>query len=144
MCLRSIEAQAHQITDLLGDRSETIDGLVKLMKDINEVTCDIKVETIDQGQNLQKIDEELLGAVENVEQANEQLEMKNTRERTGNKLLIYCVIIAIIVVIILIYLSFIRRDDDDVIIKYEQADPQQATDPISPDSNENYEAPTGQ
>ena len=86
---------------------------------------------------MQKIDEELIGAVENVEQANEQLEMKNTRERTGNKLLIYCVIIAIIVVIILIYLSFIKRDDDDVIIKYEQADPQQVADPSSPDSNEN-------
>ena len=132
------------MTDLLQDRSETINTLVTLMEDINVMTGDIKEQTNLQGQNLQKIDEELADAVENVEQANEELMQKNTRERTGNKCLIWCVVIAIIVVIILIYLSFIQRDDNDIIIKYEDADPEQSTDPSQPASYEYQEAPTGQ
>ena len=132
------------MSDLIQSNGETINTLVNLMQDISVMTGDIKEQTNLQGNNLQKIDEELADATENVEHANEQLEQKNTRERTGNKCLIWCVIIAIIVVIILVYLSFIRRDDDDVIIKYEHADPQQVADPSSPDTTEKYEAPTGQ
>ena len=118
------------MSDLIQDRSETINTLAALMRDINDMTGDIKEQTNLQGQNLIKVEEELVDATENIEHANEQLEMKNTRERTGNKCLIWCVAIAIIVVIILIYMSFIRGGDDDVVIKYEQIDPtQQPLDP---------------
>ena len=99
------------MSDLIEERNETINTLATLMRDINEMTGDIKEQTNIQGDKLVKVDEELGDAAENVEMANEQLEEKVTRERTGNKCLIWCVVVAVIIVIILIYLSFIRDDD---------------------------------
>ena len=66
---------------------------------------------------MELVDEEMIGAYDNVEQANEQLEEKMGRENSGNKCLIWCVVIAIIVVVLLIFFGFIRRDK--VVIKYE-------------------------
>ena len=126
------------MSDLIQDRSETINTLAALMRDINDMTGDIKDQTTLQGNNLIKVEEELGDAAENVEQANEQLEQKMTRERTGNKCLIWCVIIAIIVVIILIYMSFIRNGDDDVVIKYEYPEQQQPVDPSQPTPYDQY------
>ena len=43
-----------------------------------------------------------------------------TRERTGNKLLIWCVAIAIIIVGLLIYFGFVKKDE--VVIEIEKTD----------------------
>ena len=69
---------------------------------------------------MEVIDEELAGAADNVEAANEQLHEKMTRERTGNKLLIWCVAIAIIIVGLLIYFGFVKKDE--VVIEIEKTD----------------------
>ena len=45
--------------------------LSTLMQDINTMTGDIKDQTNLQGENLEKIDEEIGGAADNVELANE-------------------------------------------------------------------------
>ena len=110
------------MTDLIQDRNETINTLAVLMRDINDMTGDIKDQTQLQGKKLVEVDEELGNAAENVEQANDQLEQKVTRERTGNKCLIWCVVIAIIVVVILIYMSFIRDDKEYIIVDKDQED----------------------
>ena len=59
------------MSDLIQDRSETINTLAALMRDINDMTGDIKDQTTLQGNNLIKVEEELGDAAENVEQANE-------------------------------------------------------------------------
>lgn len=69
------------------------------------------------------IDEELHGAADNVEQANEQLHQKMERENTGNKCLIWCVVIACIVVILLIFFGFVRKDTVEVEVEHIVADP---------------------
>ena len=40
-----------------------------------------------------------------------------TRTRTGNKLLIWCVVIAIIMVAFLIFFGFVRDDSDTIVIQ---------------------------
>jgi len=59
------------MSDLIHDRNETISMLSTLMQDINTMTGDIKDQTNLQGENLEKIDEEIGGAADNVELANE-------------------------------------------------------------------------
>ena len=98
-------------------RNETIACIEKIMRDINDITSDIKDQTKLQGNKMELVDEEMIGAYDNVEQANEQLEEKMTRENSGNKCLIWCVVIAIIVVLLLIFFGFIRRDK--VVVEYE-------------------------
>jgi len=62
--------------------------------------------------------------------ANEQLEEKMTKERTGNKLLTWCVVIACILLVLLIFFGFIHnKGDEEVII---QVMPQPEPIPDSP------------
>ena len=96
------------MSDLIGDRNEQIEMLANLMQDINTMTGDIKDQTTIQGGKLTQIDEELGGAADNVQNANEQLEEKMERENTGNKCLIWCVVIAILVVLVLVFFTFIK------------------------------------
>ena len=57
--------------DLIEDRSETIRMVAAVMRDINSLTVDIREQTQLQGSKLEKVDEELAGAADNVELAND-------------------------------------------------------------------------
>ena len=105
------------MSDMIQDRNETISMLATLMQDINTMTGDIKDQTQLQGEKLETIDDEIGGAADNVEQANEQLEEKMVRENKGNKCLTWCVVIAILVVIVLIFFTFIKKDKE-IVIEY--------------------------
>lgn len=117
------------MADLIEDRNETIRMVAEVMRDINSLTADIKEQTNFQGEKLLKVDEELAGAAENVENANDQLQQKMSRERTGNKCLVWCVVIAILVVVCLIFFGFVKDDHQEIIIKM---DPDAKT-PATPD-----------
>ena len=80
------------------------------MRDIADITQDIRDQTRLQGEKMDVIDEELHGAADNVEAANEQLHQKMERENTGNKCLVWCVVIAVIVLVLLIFFGFVRQD----------------------------------
>ena len=59
------------MADLIQDRNESINLIATVMRDINSITSDIKDQTKLQGTKLEKVDQELGGAAENVENANE-------------------------------------------------------------------------
>ena len=63
---------------------------------------------------MDQIDEDLTGAQDNVEEANEQLAEKMDTERFGNKCLMCCVFTAVLLVVILIIMAFVRDDDVEV------------------------------
>ena len=105
------QAETHQMADLIQDRNETINMVAAVVRDINDLPADIKDQKRLQGTKMEQIDEELGGAAENVENANEQLQEKMTRERTGNKCLVWCVVIAVIVVVLLIFFGFVKKDE---------------------------------
>lgn len=120
------------MSDTIQDRNERFNDLAALMRDLSDMTGVIKEQTQIQGGKLQTVDNELGDAAENVEQANEQLEQKVTRERAGNKCLIWCVVVAVIVVILLIYLSFVRKDDEVIIVEVEKEQSNLESDPTTP------------
>ena len=97
--------------------------LASVMKDINALTHDIKDQTRLQGTKIDVIDEDLGSATENVEQANVELQEKMTRERTGNKVLIWCVVVAIFVVFFLIFFGFVHKKSTNIIIVEPQKEP---------------------
>jgi len=59
------------MADLIQDRNESINLVATVMRDINSITKDIRDQTQLQGTKLNVIDEELGGAADNVENANE-------------------------------------------------------------------------
>ena len=58
-----------------------------------------------------------------MEEANEQLAEKMKRERTGNKLLIWCVVIAVIICVCLIFFGFVNKGDKEIVIEVDSKDP---------------------
>ena len=93
------------------------------MRDVRDITGDIEAQTKVQGAKLEVIDEDLGNAAENVEDANEQLAEKMKRERTGNKLLIWCVVIAVIICVCLIFFGFVNKGDKEIVIEVDSKDP---------------------
>ena len=93
------------------------------MRDVRDITGDIESQTKVQGAKLEVIDEDLGNAAENVEEANEQLAEKMKRERTGNKLLIWCVVIAVIICVCLIFFGFVNKGDKEIVIEVDSKDP---------------------
>lgn len=93
------------------------------MRDVRDITGDIEAQTKVQGTKLEVIDEDLGNAAENVEEANEQLAEKMKRERTGNKLLIWCVVIAVIICVCLIFFGFVNKGDKEIVIEVDTKDP---------------------
>ena len=93
------------------------------MRDVRDITGDIEAQTKVQGAKLEVIDEDLGNAAENVEEANEQLAEKMKRERTGNKLLIWCVVIAVIICVCLIFFGFVNKGDKEIVIEVDTKDP---------------------
>ena len=100
--------------DLIQDRASTIKLVSETMKNIGELTADIKEQTQLQGTKMDLIDEDLVGAQDNVEEANDQLAEKMDTERTGNKCLMCCVITAVLLVVILIIMAFVRDNDVEI------------------------------
>ena len=90
------------------------------MRDVRDITGDIEAQTKVQGAKMEVIDEDLGQAAEHVEEANEQLQQKMNRERTGNKCLIWCVVIAIIICVCLIFFGFVNKDEDKIIVVPEE------------------------
>ena len=58
------------MSDMIQDRNETINTLAALMRDINDMTGDMREQTQIQGNKLVSVDNELGDAAENVELAN--------------------------------------------------------------------------
>jgi len=98
--------------DLTEGRGETIDLVHQVMQDIKDVTGDLKVETNIQGQKLLEIDENICGAEENLEKADEHLHQKLSRERTGNKCLLWCIIGGVLLFACLIFFGFFNKDKE--------------------------------
>lgn len=76
------------------------------MTDINLVSKDIAMETKTQGVKLTKVEVNIQETKTNMEQGNEQLEVKIERDKSNNKCLIGCVAITFACIVIILVLGF--------------------------------------
>mmetsp|Transcript_21639 Transcript_21639/g.28982 ORF Transcript_21639/g.28982 Transcript_21639/m.28982 type:complete len:121 (+) Transcript_21639:689-1051(+) len=111
------------MADMIESRNETFKQFESLMRDVRDITGDIESQTKIQGEKMEVIDEDLGGAADNVEQANEQLAEKMNRERTGNKLLIWCVVIAVIICVCLIFFGFVNKGETVIEVEIQPPQP---------------------
>ena len=75
------------------------------MLNINEMAKDINTEVYEQGKKLERLDQHVKTAADNVEKANEHLIAANESQKKSGKCLWWLILIAIVAIALILYFT---------------------------------------
>ena len=78
------------------------------MLNINEMAKDINAETYEQGKKLERLDQHVRTAADNVEKANEHLNQANESQKRSGKCLWWLILIAIVAIALILYFTVFK------------------------------------
>ncbi len=90
------------MTDIIQERTQTIDKIATIMKDINSIAKEINIETNVQGEKLVKVEATMGTAAENTRAATKHLTEAADTQRKSYKWLIIMMSASLILLIIMI------------------------------------------
>lgn len=90
------------MTDIIQERTQTIDKIATIMKDINSIAKEINIETNVQGEKLVKVEATMGSAAENTRAATKHLTEAADTQRKSYKWLIIMMSASLILLIIMI------------------------------------------
>ena len=90
------------MTDIIQERSMSIDKIASIMKDINQIAKEINVEVNVQGEKLQHVETTMTTAADNTRAATQHLTEAAKTQRKSYKWLIIMMAASLILLIILI------------------------------------------
>jgi t-SNARE complex subunit (syntaxin) len=90
------------MTDIIQERTQTIDKIATIMKDINQIAKEINVETNIQGEKLLNVETTMTTAADNTRAATQHLTEAANTQRKSYKWLIIMMAASLFLLIILI------------------------------------------
>lgn len=101
------EAQVAENAMIIRQRNEELEALIPMMNQLNEFFMDLNTLIIEQGTILDRIDNILDDAIDEIEEGNEELMTAQTHQKS--KCFYIYMIIAVVVIVILIVVIYFRK-----------------------------------
>ena len=87
--------------NIISQRKEDISNIANIMSDINSIAKDLAIETAEQGEKLQRLDQNMIEADRNASEALDQLNQAKVYQKKSGKCMYFLVGIIVVCLIIM-------------------------------------------
>ena len=99
-------AETDNVEEVIKQRKKDINQIESIMQNINAIAKDINIEVQTQGEKLQRLDQHMVTAANNVEAAKEELIGAEQHQKKGGRCLLYMIIAGVVCLAIVLTIVF--------------------------------------